>query len=64
MSYDKTIGKGNAEFITAFVADTPVKKGRPSTLDHIRRFQNGHKKTADLPGWLSGKPLYVQCHWQ
>ena len=27
----------NASFITAFLADTPSRKGRPSTIDQIRK---------------------------
>jgi hypothetical protein len=26
--------------------------------------QNGHKKTADSPGWLCGSLDNFYCHWQ
>ena len=31
------IGETNAEFVTAYLADTPSKNGKPSTIDKIRR---------------------------
>jgi hypothetical protein len=33
----KMVGKNKAEFVTAFVADTPGRKGIPSTIDKIRK---------------------------
>ncbi len=51
-------GKGAGRFITAFVADS----GR--TLQMIRKNPKWAKKTADLPGWLSGSLFRFYCHWQ
>lgn len=34
---NKRTGDQTGHFITAYVADTPAKRGRPSTIDRIRR---------------------------
>ena len=51
-------GTTSADFVTAYLADTPAQPGRLATIDLIRRGPKWtQKKTADSPGWLSGRPL-------